>query len=94
MKRVSFLILSLFLISSLSAQNTEFTVHLNSGLFSFGGNSATNSSIIIVSDVASVDNYTNNPYGTEKALSYGLAAQAQRITNRNLILGLQTAMNG
>lgn len=89
MKKFGFLILSLFIITSAFAQNTEYSIHLNSGLFSFGGESATTNSSIIVSDVATIENYTNNPYGKEKALSYGLAAQIKRITENRLIFGLQ-----
>lgn len=90
MKKFGFLILlSLFIIQCATAQNTEYSVHLNSGLFSFGGESATKSSIIIVSDIGSIDNYTNNPYGTESAFSYGMAAQIRRITGHKLLLGLQ-----
>lgn len=89
MKKFTFLLLTFFLATTVSAQNTEYSIHLNSGLFSFGGESATRSSFIIVSDVATIDNYTNNPYGKEKTFSYGLAGQIQRISNRNFILGLQ-----
>lgn len=89
MKKVVLLLLTFFLITEVSAQNTEYSIHLNSGFFSFGGESATQRSIIIVSDVATIDNYTNNPYGKENTFSYGVAGQIQRITNRNLIYGLQ-----
>ena len=89
MKKFGFLFLSLFIITSARAQSTEYSLHLNSGLFSFGGESATRSSIIIVSDVATIDNYTNNPYGKRKALSYGLAGQITRVTENRLVAGLQ-----
>ncbi len=90
MRKLGLLLLPFIFISTAFGQSTEFSVHLNSGLFSFGGESATANSIIIVSDVASQGNYTNNPYGTNKTLSYGLSAQLQRITNNKLILGLQS----
>lgn len=57
----------LLLQPSLQAQSNEFSIQLNSGLFSFGGESSTSSSFIIVSDVATESNYTNNPYGTKKS---------------------------
>lgn len=90
MNKIGLLLLPFIFISTAYGQNTEFSVQLNSGLFSFGGESATESSSIIVSDVASEGNYTNNPYGTNKALSYGLSAQFQRITSYKLIFGLQS----
>lgn len=90
MRKLGLLLLPFIFISTAFGQSTEFSVHLNSGLFSFGGESATANSIIIVSDVASQGNYTNNPYGTNKTLSYGLSAQFQRITNYKLIFGLQS----
>ncbi|MCW9706438.1 outer membrane beta-barrel protein [Fodinibius salsisoli] len=89
MKRLLLYLFPLFLASAASAQSTEFSAHLNSGLFSFGGSSATHNSFIILSDVASQTSYTNNPYGTQNSVSYGLALQLQRITSGNLILGTQ-----
>lgn len=90
MRKLGLLLLPFIILSSAYGQSTEFSVHFNSGLFSFGGESATGSSIIIASDVSSEGNYTNNPYGTKKKLSYGLTAQFQRITNYKLIFGLQS----
>jgi len=75
---------------SLQAQTNEFFIQFNSGLFSFGGESSTSSSFILVSDVATESNYTNNPYGTKKKLACGFAAQFQRITDKNLILALHS----
>jgi len=66
-------------------KTNEFSIELNSGLFSFGGESATAYSFIIVSDVATIANYTNNPYGTQKKLAYGLSAQYRRVTSENFI---------
>jgi hypothetical protein len=63
---------------------------MNSGLFSFGGESAVASSFILVSDVATVSNYTNNPYGTKKKPAYGISAQFQRITTNHLIFAVNT----
>jgi hypothetical protein len=90
MRKLGLLLLQFIFISTAYGQSIEYSIHLNSGLFSFGGESATENSLIIVSDVASEGNYTNNPYGTNKALSYGLSAQFQRITDYKLIFGLQT----
>ncbi|MDZ7658259.1 hypothetical protein [Fodinibius sp.] len=90
MRKLGVLLLPFIFFSTAYGQSTEFSVHFNSGLSSFGGESATESSFIIASDVSSEGNYTNNPYGTKKKLSYGFSAQFQRITRHELILGLQT----
>jgi len=87
MRKLSLLFLALIFISTAYGQKTEFSAHLNSGLFSFGGESATKSSIIIANDAGS--NYTINPYGTQKTFSYGLSVQLQRITTYKLLFGLQ-----
>ncbi|HLR25525.1 MAG TPA: hypothetical protein VK112_06630 [Fodinibius sp.] len=89
MRALGLLLLSVFLVSTADGQSTEYSALLNSGLFSFGGKSATQSSAIIVSDVSTADNYTNNPYGSNKALSYGLALRIQRVTSGQGILGIQ-----
>jgi hypothetical protein len=75
----------------LLAQSNDFSIHVNSGLFSFGGESAASSSFILVSDVDSERSYTNNPYGTKNKLAYGFAAQFQRMTTHNLIFAIQSA---
>ncbi|HEX6982146.1 MAG TPA: outer membrane beta-barrel protein [Balneolaceae bacterium] len=89
MKKLSLLFIHFIFVATVYGQATEYSIHLNSGLFSFGGESATGSSFIIASDVGTINNYTNNPYGTNKALSYGLALQIQRITSGQSVLGLQ-----
>ena len=72
------------------AQQNEWSVQIPSGIFSFRGTGSTSSSSYIVSDVASIPNYTNNPYGTGSAYSYGLVINYQRNTKSNLIFGFQT----
>lgn len=90
MKRLTFVLLLFVFITTAYGQNTEFSVHFNSGLYSYGGESATQNSIIIISDVNSEGNYTNNPYGTQKKISYGFSAQLQRITSNRFVFGLQS----
>ncbi|WP_445666270.1 hypothetical protein [Fodinibius sp. AD559] len=87
MRKLGLILLLFIFISTAYGQSSELSVHLNSGLFSFGGQSATKNSIIIANDAGS--NYTINPYGTKKTFSYGFSAQLQRITNYKLIFGLQ-----
>lgn len=90
MGKLNLLLLPFIFLSTAYGQSTEFSAHLNSGLTSFGGESATESSFIIVSDVGLEGNYTNNPYGRKKKLSYGLSLMVQRITRYKLIFGLQS----
>lgn len=90
MKKIGLFILPFIFLTTAYGQTTEFSVHFNSGLSSFGGESAAENSIIIVSDLSTVGNYTNNPYGKKKMLAYGLSAQIQRISSSSLIFGLQS----
>ncbi|MEX0721791.1 MAG: hypothetical protein WD059_14045 [Balneolaceae bacterium] len=87
MKNLSLLIIQFLFITSIYGQGNEYSVHLNSGLFSFGGESATQNTMI---NVGANHAYTNNPFGSKKALSYGLAGQYQRVTESNILLGIQS----
>ena len=71
------------------AQKGQLSFHLNSGLYSFGGYSATESSFLLISDVSTESSYTNNPYGKNSGASWGFGVQIQRITKRNFIYGIQ-----
>lgn len=91
MRILGLLLLQLLFIASAYGQSIEFSAHLNSGLFSFAGETATESSFIIVDDVGgSESNYTNNPFGSNNAVSYGLAGQFLRVTSGDVVFGLQT----
>ena len=70
-------------------QKKQITFQANSGLFSFGGESATSTSFINISDVGSISDYTNNPYGKNSGFSYGFGIQFQRLTSNSFIYGLQ-----
>ncbi len=70
-------------------QSTEISAQAGSGLFSFGGGSATKASLITVSFDGSISGYTYNPYGRYSGFSYGFGAQVQRITKSTFIAGLQ-----
>jgi hypothetical protein len=78
-----------FLLVVLSAfsQNTEVSIVLNSGLFSFTGESAEATTSINYSDQTG-KGYTNNPYGSRSGLSYGLSANLKRVTKLNIIAGV------
>jgi hypothetical protein len=86
MKKTFLFILSLFAVFNVFAQKTELKIALNSGLFSFSGASAESHTFINYSDL---DNrgYTNNPYGSENGLTYGLSANIQRVTKHHFIVG-------
>jgi len=72
----------------LFAQKIEVSAQANSGLFNYSGPSATASSTISQANDNSY--YTNNPYGSKKAFSYGLGVQTQLVTGCGFIIGLQT----
>ncbi|WP_183566705.1 outer membrane beta-barrel protein [Mucilaginibacter sp. SP1R1] len=90
MKRLLLTLMVLLTGLPLFAQKIEVSLQANSGLFHFGGLSATaNSSIIQSSVTGSTQNYTNNPYGSRNAVSYGFGAQVQAVSKSNFIVGLQ-----
>src|SRR5664280_1469919 len=67
MKKILIFMLTALLTATVSGQTNEFSVQLSSGLFSFGGLSATKTSTIIFTQ----NSYTNNPYGRGSGFSYG-----------------------
>jgi hypothetical protein len=83
MKQLFFFCICLISFSA-AAQKTEYTAHFNTGLFSFAGNEQ---------DEASFSNeiYNSKPYGQKSGLSYGLGAQIQRVTESDLMIGIQAA---
>jgi len=85
------LILAILLLSGQFSfgQKRQISFQANSGLFSFGGKSATSTSFMNISDVGSIPNYTNSPYGQNSSFSYGVGIQFQQLTIRNFIYGLQ-----
>lgn len=69
-----------------SAQKTEISASLNSGLFSFSGSGAEKTSSMNVSDPGR-EGYTNNPYGSKNGLSYGLSVKIQQVFKQKIIIG-------
>jgi len=63
------------------AQQLEIRASLNSGFYSYRGDGAESSSRI------NGTTYTNNPYGTEGGLSYGVSLNARKVTKSNFIFG-------
>ncbi len=78
-------IFSLSLTSSI-AQKTETSILFNTGLFSFAGSSAYNSTFVNYDKTTNLG-YANNPYGSRNGLCYGFSFQKKRITKWNFIYG-------
>lgn len=73
----------------------EYSLNLNSGLFSFGGVSAEKNSIIFYYDGDLLGHsYTNNPYGSKNGLCFGLSGTLKHISKRSLLPGLNWGMSG
>lgn len=87
MKKLLLTVFASLALSSTFAQQTELHFALNSGLFSFHGD-ATNANSNINYSADTKRGYTNNPYGTKSALSYGFSGNLKRVTKKNFILGL------
>lgn len=79
-------LLSGFFFANSFAQKTETRISFNSGLFSFTGQSAQSATFINYDD-ATKSGYTNNSYGSKKALCYGFSFQRKRIASWNFIIG-------
>ncbi len=88
MKRVAIFSFMIFIVSVSYGQQNEYSIQLNSGLFSFRGIDAAHNSVILGSSSFG-GYYTNDPYGAHSAISVGLSLQAQRITRANLVFGAQ-----
>ena len=72
-----------------AGQQTEFGISLNSGLFSFRGPSSEKVTFLNVSQSSvATKYYTNNPYGSNYGLLYGISINLQHITKKNIIFGI------
>ncbi|WP_310395338.1 hypothetical protein [Hymenobacter sp.] len=97
MKLFTLLSISLLIAHFGYGQSTEYSLHLNSGFAAYQGRAAAQGgTALTVPDPFDVylysdreEPHTSNPYGTTLGLSYGLAAQAQRVTARGSLWGLQ-----
>jgi hypothetical protein len=86
MQRILFTIIALCCLQVSYGQKTEFRAALNSGLFSFAGESAESVSFINYNDQTK-SGYTNNPYGSKSGLGIGLSGNIKRISKKDFILG-------
>ncbi|QKJ61910.1 outer membrane beta-barrel protein [Flavobacterium sp. M31R6] len=75
-------------MSNIYGQKTELRVSLNSGLFSFSGQSAAENSQINLYDQSSNTGYTNDPYGSKNGFCYGVSLNLKRVTKSNVIYGI------
>jgi hypothetical protein len=87
MKTVFIFILSTFFIVNVHGQSNEFSIHLTSGLYSFGGSDATSSTRLFYYD--NENSSTDNPYGRKSGFSYGLDLQWQKLIKSNYLFGFE-----
>lgn len=87
MKRISIVLIVLVFSVCAFAQKTELRLALNSGLFSFGGNSTVSESYIRNYPGYDIPNYTNDVYSSKNGITYGLSFDIKRIKNAILFLG-------
>ena len=86
MKKTLFTIVAFCCLNVSYGQKTEFWVSLNSGLFSFAGESAESVTGINYNEQMQ-SGYTNNPYGSKSGLAIGLSGNIKSISKKNFILG-------
>lgn len=86
-KKIHVTLFGILLYHMALAQKTSFSIAFNSGLFSFHGASAASVSRINFDDPSN-RGYTNNPYGTQGGLMYGVSGNIRRIYGNGLIVGL------
>jgi len=88
MKKLILTLFGIILITTLHAQNFEFSEGINTGLFHYGGSGSAASSYIF--PVEGNGQYrTNNPYGNVNGFSYGAYTQLQYVTKGGFIIGSQ-----
>jgi hypothetical protein len=89
MKKPILTILYFLFLIPLFSQKTELKVSLNSGLFSFAGLTPQSTSKINYNKSPSIGerSYTNNPYGSNKGIGYGISADVKRVTKSGVVIG-------
>lgn len=89
MKKIFTILLLILTLTNGYSQKNELKICLNSGLFSFRGNTAAaSSSIHFVNYPPIVFINVENPYGTKSGLSSGLSLNFQRVLKENIIFGI------
>lgn len=84
---LSFLMVAVLTVSS-SAQRTELSFRLNSGLGSFSGESTKKSTFMIYS-LIDKDGHSNSPYGSKFGASYGVSLNLARVLDSRLKFGAE-----
>lgn len=87
MKRTVFTLVIFFILINVFGQHTEYSINLNSGLFSFKGRSSESVTFINYAERLSTP-YTNNPYGSKNGLCYGISANVKRLVIKHIIFGI------
>jgi hypothetical protein len=87
MQKTLLFLVFLLLLTNTTAQKTEFSIALNSGLFTFSGASAEKTTSMNFNN-STTSGYTNNPYGAKFGLGYGVSTNLKRITKDNIVIGL------
>lgn len=87
MKKMLFTIIALCFLNTSYGQTTEIRVSLNSGLFSFTGESVESVTGINYSERTN-SGYTNNPYGSRGGLGIGVSGNVKRLSTNNSIIGV------
>lgn len=74
-----------------AGQKSEFRLCANTGLFAFKGPSAERVSFIINSKSAipedPISAYTNNPYGSDYGISFGISGNFKKVSKKNFLAG-------
>ncbi|WP_299990580.1 hypothetical protein [uncultured Pontibacter sp.] len=89
MKKVYLLLLALGSATLSFGQKMEYSVHLNSGLSRFGGESAGSTTSMVINDTWGSSPMVINPYGSRYNLALGASLQAQYVASNGFLLGTQ-----
>jgi hypothetical protein len=89
MKKLIFAILFIALVTQLHAQNLEFSVGANTGLFHYTGSGSAANSYIVGGGTTNTRNHTGDPYGNNNGPDYGAYAQLQYVSAGGFIAGSQ-----
>jgi hypothetical protein len=88
MIKIFFTLSMVLIFTTLVGQKIEYRLGFSSGLFSFSGESAQTTSAINYSKPLNTA-YTNNPYGSQQGLCYGLFANMKRVSKKKIVFGLE-----
>lgn len=86
MQKTLLALIALLFLTNTFGQKTEYRISLNSGLFSLAGRSAESTSSINFDNFIN-SGYTNNPFGSNAGLSYGVSGDLKRVSKKNLVFG-------